>query len=237
MRLDPEVPMEPEARRNFHDRLAEVCQQTIRLGALTTETILNGTQVLLDGDLAGADALIAADDHIDALRHQIEDDCLELLATQAPVATDLRTLVTIFRVVHELERSADLMVNVAKATRRLYPAELDPQIRGILHQMGQQAVIQTRTAVDAFAISDASEAAALADMDDVMDDLTKSLFRLVLTGTARDVDEGTLQWAVQMALVGRHYERIADHAVTIAERVQFMVTGVHPAPNDEIKLS
>lgn len=228
--------MEPDVRRNFHDRLTDVRDATIRLGALTTEAIIEGTRVIVHADLAAAEALIAADDAVDALRHDIEDQCLELLATQAPVATDLRVLVTIFRVVHELERSADLMVNVAKATRRLYPAELDPRIRGIIEQMGEQAVRQTRVAIDAFALSDASEAAALGDMDDRMDDLTKSLFRAVLTDTARDLDEGTLQWAVQVALVGRHYERIADHAVTIGERVQFMVTGVHPERTEPIDL-
>jgi len=71
---------------------------------------------------------------------------------------------------------------------------------------------------------------ALADMDDTMDDLTKSLFRYVLAGGA--TDEGTVLQAVQLALVGRHYERIADHAVTIAERVGFMVTGEHPTRDD-----
>ena len=133
------------------------------------------------------------------------------------------------RVGHELERSADLMVNVAKTTRRLYPHQLDPKLRGIIDRMGTQASNQTRVAIDAFADSDPSWAAALADMDDAMDELTKSLFRHVLAGDGSD--EGAVLLAVQMALVGRHYERIADHAVTIAERVGFMVTGEHPTPD------
>ena len=131
------------------------------------------------------------------------------------------------RVGHELERSADLMVNVAKTTRRLYPHQLDPKLRGIIDRMGTQASVQTRVAIDAFADADPSQAAALADMDDAMDELTKSLFRHILAGDGSD--EGTVLLAVQMALVGRHYERTADHAVTIAERVRFMVTGEHPA--------
>jgi phosphate transport system protein len=132
-------------------------------------------------------------------------------------------------VIHELERSGDLMVNVAKSTRRLYPHSLDPKIRGILDQMGEQAANQTRLALDAFADADPSAAAALSDMDDVMDDLTKSLFRAILgSHTTSELDEATLQQAVQVALIGRHYERIADHAVTIAQRVRFMVTGIHP---------
>ena len=120
------------------------------------------------------------------------------------------------------------MVNVAKTTRRLYPHQLDPKLRGIIDRMGTQASNQTRVAIDAFADADPSWAAALADMDDAMDELTKSLFRHILAGDGSD--EGAVLLAVQMALVGRHYERIADHAVTIAERVGFMVTGEHPSP-------
>jgi phosphate transport system protein len=217
-----------EARKSFHDRLDELRTDVIRLGALTTEAIAAGTQALLDGDLNAAEDAIEADDAIDELTHTIEDRTFLLLARQQPLATDLRFLVTVMRVAHELERSADLMVNVAKTTRRLYPHQLDPKIRGIIARMGAQASNQTRVAIDAFADSDPSWAAALADMDDAMDELTKSLFRHVLSGDGND--EGVVLLAVQMALVGRHYERIADHAVTIAERVGFMVTGEHPSP-------
>jgi phosphate transport system protein len=220
----------PEARKSFHESLDELRTDVIRLGALTTEAIAGGTQALLDADLAAAEAVIARDDAVDDLYHSIEDRCLLLLARQQPMATDLRTVVTIMRVNHELERSADLMVNVAKTTRRLYPHELDPKVRGIIDQMGSQASNQTRVAIDAFADSDPSCAAALADMDDVMDDLTKSLFRHILAWGASD--EATVQEAVQVALVGRHFERIADHAVTIAERVEFMATGSFPGAGD-----
>ncbi len=135
------------------------------------------------------------------------------------------------RISHELERTADLVVNVAKATRRLYPHTLDPRVRGIIDQMGQQAVSQTRVAIDAFADRDPTWAGALTDMDDAMDDLTKSLFRHILADTTGD--EASVLRAVQVALVGRHYERMADHAVTIAERVEFMVTGNHPDKNEQ----
>jgi phosphate transport system protein len=217
-----------EARKSFHEKLDDLRTDVIRLAALTTEAIAAGTQALLDGDLNAAERVIEADDEIDELTHSIEDRAFLLLARQQPLATDLRFLVTVMRVAHELERSADLMVNVAKTTRRLYPHQLDPKLRGIIDRMGTQASNQTRVAIDAFADSDPSWAAALADMDDAMDELTKSLFRQVLAGDGSD--EGAVLLAVQMALVGRHYERIADHAVTIAERVGFMVTGEHPSP-------
>jgi phosphate transport system protein len=220
--------VQEEARKTFHEQLDELRVDVIRLAALTTEAIAGGTAALLDGDLAAAEQVIENDDEIDDLTHSIEDRTFLLLARQQPLATDLRFLVTVMRVGHELERSADLMVNVAKTTRRLYPHQLDPKLRGIIDRMGAQASNQTRVAIDAFADADPSWAAALADMDDAMDELTKSLFRHILASDSSD--EAAVLLAVQMALVGRHYERIADHAVTIAERVGFMVTGEHPTP-------
>jgi phosphate transport system protein len=223
-----------EARKSFQDALDELRIDVIRLAALTTEAIGAGTQAFLDADLAAAEQVIENDDDIDDLTHAIEDSCYQLLARQQPMATDLRTVIAVLRIVHELERSADLMVNVAKTTRRLYPHTLDPKLRGIIQRMGEQAGTQTRVALDAFADSDPSAAFALADMDDTMDDLTKSLFRHVLAGAGPGSDdEGNVLLAVQLALVGRHYERIADHAVTIGQRVGFMVTGEHPPRRDE----
>jgi len=222
----PESLPDDPARKTFHEQLDELRIDVIRLAALTTEAIAGGTEALLDGDLAAAERVIENDDEIDDLTHSIEDRTFLLLARQQPLANDLRFLVTVMRVGHELERSADLMVNVAKTTRRLYPHQLDPKLRGIIARMGSQASNQTRVAIDAFADADPSWAAALADMDDAMDELTKSLFRHILSSDSSD--EAAVLLAVQMALVGRHYERIADHAVTIAERVGFMVTGEHP---------
>jgi len=223
-----------EARKSFQDALDELRIDVIRLAALTTEAIAAGTQAFLDADLTAAEQVIENDDDIDDLTHAIEDSCYQLLARQQPMATDLRTVIAVLRIVHELERSADLMVNVAKTTRRLYPHTLDPKLRGIIQRMGEQAGTQTRVALDAFADSDPSAAFALADMDDTMDDLTKSLFRHILAGAGPGSDdEGNVLLAVQLALVGRHYERIADHAVTIGQRVGFMVTGEHPPRRDE----
>jgi phosphate transport system protein len=218
---------ETEMRISYHEALDELRTQVIRLAALTGEQIAAGTQAFLDADLAAAERVVKHDDAIDELTHAIENHCYVLLARQQPMAGELRLLLTALRVAHELERSADLMVNVAKQTRRLYPLAIEPKLRGIVDRMGEQAINQTRVAIDAFADEDPSWAAALADMDDAMDDLTRSLFRHIL-GTSQS-DEAGVQRAVNLALVGRHYERIADHAVTIAERVAFMVTGTHPS--------
>lgn len=217
---------EEPMRKTFHEHLEELRGTVIRLGALTTELIAAATQSLLDGDLALAEQAVRNDDVIDELTHTVEDECFALLARQQPMATDLRTILATLRIAHELERSADLSVNIAKSTRRLWPNQLDPKVRGIVDQMGRQATNQTRLALDAYADADPSWARALADMDDAMDELTKSLFRYVLS--LAPADEATVQQAVQISLVGRHFERIADHAVTIAERVVFMVLGEYP---------
>ena len=134
---------------------------------------------------------------MDALAYDMEERVYLLLARQQPMAIDLRTLVTIVRVVHELERIGDLMGNVAKAARRLYPRQLDPRLRGLIDRMREQATAQLQVATDAFAERDPVRARALADMDDVMDDLQKELFRTIFSFPARD--EAAVQLAVQVA--------------------------------------
>ncbi len=216
-----------EIRKHYHEQLEELKVDTVRLAAMATEAIAAGTQALLDGDLSAAEAVIAGDRHLDELTHAIEQEVYLLLACQNPMASELRTLVATLRVVHEVERCGDLMVNVAKATRRLHPRGPDPKARGLLEQMGSQAGDQLRLAIAAFEAADLAQAAAVADMDDVMDDLEKGLFRSIFSAGAPD--EAALQRAVQVALVGRFYERIADHAVNVAARVRFMVTGEWPS--------
>lgn len=212
-----------ETRRAFHEELDDIAKGVVRLGALASQAIQVGTDAFLDGDLTAAERVVADDAELDDLMHSIESRTYLLLARQQPMAVDLRMLVTVLRVIHELERSGDLMVNVAKAARRLYPYELDPRIRGLLHRMREQAIAQLTVAVEAFADRDPARASALGDMDDAMDDLQKDLFRAIFS--SRVDDEASLQRAVQIALVGRYYERIADHAVNTGERVAFMVTG------------
>ena len=213
-----------ETRRAFHEELDEIGKDVARLGALASQAIELGTNAFLDADLRAAEQLVADDRTLDDLMHSIESRTYLLLARQQPMAVDLRMLVTVLRVIHELERVGDLMVNVAKAARRLYPYQLDPKVRGIVHRMREQATAQLGVAVEAFVNRDPAQAAALGDMDDAMDDLQKDLFRAIFALPADD--EAAVQRAVQVALVGRYYERIADHAVNTGERVEFMVTGL-----------
>jgi phosphate transport system protein len=207
----------PETRKIFHEELAELGSDVVRLSAMASEAIQAGTGALLEFDLAAAEAVIADDRLMDALAHDMEERVYLLLARQQPMAVDLRTLVTVVRVVHELERIGDLMGNVAKATRRIYPRQLDPRLRGLIDRMREQATAQLQVATDAFAERDPLKAKALADMDDVMDDLQKELFRTIFSFPA--LDEAAVQLAVQVALVGRYFERIADHSVNVADGV------------------
>ncbi len=210
-------------RKVFHEELDQLHADAVRLAALASEAIQAGTSALLDFDLAAARQVIEGDKVLDDLTHSIEERTYLLLARQQPMAVDLRMLVTTLRIIHELERIGDLMVNVAKGARRLYPGPLDPKLRGIIDRMRVQATAQLQLATDTFAERDPARAAALEDMDDVMDDLQKELYRTIFSSTADD--EAKVQRAVQVALLGRYFERIADHAVNIGERVTYMVTG------------
>jgi phosphate transport system protein len=215
-----------ELRHDYHESLDGLRDGVVRLGAMTSETIGRGTAVLLDRDLAGAQHLIDGDDAIDQVSLDLEESACSLLALQAPMAGELRFLLTTLRVISELERSADLMVNVCKASRRIYDLDFAPQLRGLLEQMGVEAAFLIRAAIDAYIDADTSLAAALDDIDDRLDDLQVSYVEAIFE--SHHTDNLTLQAAVQLALIGRYFERIGDHAVNIGERVIYMVTGWLP---------
>lgn len=213
-----------EVRQSFHGSLDEVMRDITRLAARVTEMIPQGTEALLGNDLNLAQAIIDSDDVIDDLAIQIEERCYAILALQAPVASDLRAIITAIRLVAEIERSADLVVNVCKAARRIYPSTLPPVIRGLLSEMSDEAVKLYRLCMDAYAEGDSSLAAALDDIDDRLDELHQDFIQAVLTWGG----DGDIQPAVQLALIGRYYERVGDHAVNIGERVRYMVDGWLP---------
>ena len=215
-----------ELRKGFHQELDEVREELSRLAAFTIEAISRATGILLDGDLDTANKLIEDDDEIDARSIDLEERCYQLLALQAPVAGDLRQLVAVVKMIGEIERSADLTVNIAKASRRIYGHELDPKVRGLIARMGEQAHQLFVAALESFESKDAAKAAALDDMDSFLDGLQRELVRRILeTHAESDMD---LQVAIQLAMVARFYERIGDHAVNIGERVRYLVDGWMP---------
>ena len=215
-----------ETRQSFHQQLDGVREEIIALAAAVAELIPRGTAVLLDGDLEGADYLIRADDAIDAQSLDIEERCYQLLALQQPMAGDLRRIAAALKIVGELERSADLVVNICKAARRLHGHELDAKLRGIIARMSEQAHHLYRAALDAYADADAAMAAAIDDMDNLLDNLQREFIQAIFESHAAGLTD--LQVGVQLAMVCRFYERIGDHAVNVGERVRYQVTGWLP---------
>jgi phosphate transport system protein len=218
-----------EHRKTFHQELEQIGDNIVRLAAMATEFIPRGTEILLAMDLRGAQSLIEDDDELDELSIDIEDRCYHVLALQQPMASDLRAIVTAIRLTSEIERSADLMVNVAKGTRRIYPIEFDPRVRGLIERMSEEAVRLYKVAVDAYVEQDASLAAALDDMDDELDSIHKDYIEAIFE--SHHASNLGLEAAVQLALIGRYYERIGDHAVNVGNRVEYMVTGWLPEHN------
>jgi len=216
-----------DLRKEFHQQLDEIRDDIMRLAASVTETIPRATQVLLDGDLEGADYLISGDDDIDTKSIVLEERCYDLLALQAPMASDLRQIVTAVKLIGEIERSADLAVNICKASRRIYGIDLDPKLRGMIAQMGEQAGLLFRLSIDAYKDGDVALASALDDIDDLLDRLQVDFIAQIFECHAAHQIE--LLVAVQLALVARFYERIGDHGVNIGERVRYMVTGWLPS--------
>jgi phosphate transport system protein len=215
-----------ETRRSFHASLAGIREDIIRLAATVVDLVPRGTAILLDDDLEGANLLVQADDELDARSIDLEERCYQLLALQQPMAGDLRHIVAAVRMIGEIERSADLVVNICKAARRLHGHELDPKLRGIITRMGEQAQHLFARAIDAYADADDALAAAIDDMDNLLDDLQREFIQAIFEcHAAHKID---LQVAVQLAVVARFYERIGDHAVNMGQRVRYMVTGWLP---------
>ncbi len=215
-----------ELRKEFHQDLDEARDELVRVAQSVAEMIPRGTAVLLDGDLEGADYLIRSDDEIDARSLDLEDHCYRILALQSPVATDLRKVVSLLKMVADVERSADLVCNICKGARRIYGHDLDEKLRAIIADMGLQSKQLFDAAIESLIDNDAAKAAALDDMDSYLDSLQRQFVEAIFQCHADEAID--LQVAVQLAVIARFYERIGDHAVNIAERVRYIITGELP---------
>lgn len=216
---EPTTPL----RSEFHHQLDDLRTGVARLAAMVTENIPRATAILLDQDLAGAEAMIVEDDVLDIESLAFEERCHELIALQQPVASDLRRIIAAMRILHAIERSGDLTVNICKAARRIYGQPLDPRLRGLIRKMGEQATTLFKEATEAYLTDDAVRAAAISDMDTYLDDLQREFVQA--TFERHSVEHFEIQVAVQLAVVARFYERIGDHAVNIGERVLYVVRG------------
>ncbi len=209
-------------RSLFHDELDFISDQLVQMSRMAGEALEKATRALLEADLTLAEEVITDDDQIDAVRRDLENRAIDALARQQPVATDLRQLVTALRMSSDLERSGDLARHVAKLARMRYPDVAVPEdLRQTVGEMAELAHQMIVRAGEVVAANDPRGAAELQSRDDGMDLLHRELLRMLLDPEpGRDTVE-----AVDMALLGRYYERFADHAVSVAIRVVFLVTG------------
>jgi len=216
-------------RQQFDEELKAITDQLVEMTRLVGSAMQRATTALLDADLVLAESVIAADEQVDRLNAELEEQAISTMARQAPVATDLRLIVAGLRMSADLERMGDLARHVAKIARMRYPdSAVPPEVRGTIVEMGQIAerlVIKTGAIV---AGRDIEAAAELETDDDLMDRLHRSLFTTLLDD---DWPYG-IETAIDLTLIGRYYERYADHAVSVARRVVFLVTGEHPTQDD-----
>jgi phosphate transport system protein len=209
-------------RNSFHEDLQKISDQLVEMTRLAGSAMSRATTALLDADLKMAESVIAADEQIDALRRELDDLSIDLLARQQPVATDLRMVVTAMRMSADLERMGDLARHVAKVARLRYPnSAIPPMMRSTVLQMGQVAERIVAKAGSVIAGKDIDSALALERDDDEMDRLHRDIFNMLIDGKWTAGTEA----AVDATLVSRYYERFADHAVSVARRVVYLVTG------------
>jgi phosphate transport system protein len=203
-------------RQVFHRELEAIEAKVTELFGMVAEDVPRATDALLSGNSEDVQRLAERDRAIDDLYPKIEELADRELVLQQPLASDLRFLISVLRVVPELERSHDLVVNIARRASYILSEDLSPRCRGLIEQMGNLASDMWRQAMDCWRQRDRSAAAALDDRDDEMDELFASLMAELGSGRM------ALPVTMEMTLVARFYERLADHAVNIARRVVYL---------------
>ncbi|MUL81236.1 MULTISPECIES: phosphate signaling complex protein PhoU [unclassified Mycolicibacterium] len=212
-------------RKAFHDELAALSNQLAEMCGLAVSAMQRANQALLDSDLSMAEQVIADQEHIADYNRRVEESAFRLLVLQQPVASELRTVVGSMHIATDLDRMGALAVHVANISRLRHPdCALPDEVRASFAQMGAQALRLASTAQEVLVSRDPDAAARLRDEDDAVDAEHRHLFTLLLD---RQWDDGVCS-AVDVALLGRYYERFADHAVEIGKRVIFEATGGRP---------
>jgi phosphate transport system protein len=212
-------------RDTYHEQLDDILVELERMTRTVSTAVRRSTNALLQADIRRAEEVIAADIELDAAGEGVEEKVFELMARQAPVANELRMLVAALRMVADLERMGDLAAHVSKIARLRYPAPAIPtELNGVIEEMGAVAGRMVDGAGDVIRSRDIDAAATLEAVDDEMDKLRSNQFRLMMD----DSWPHGVEVAVDIALLGRYYERIADHAVSMARRVVYLVTGELP---------
>src|SRR5262245_49213489 len=227
----------PETRQAFHEELARLEQQALGALDLIVAALGRALEALRHQDVELAQIVIADDDRIDGRYLEVHQGILTLLATQAPVATDLRTVAALLHVIKHVERMGDQCVNIAKLIPITgHEPPVDEDILAVVMRMGDLAVSEVRQAKQAFELRDTALAQDLVRQDEVINKLNRDVFRMGVA--AGGSDEDRLEWVLTMVMVARALERVGDNAVDIGEQVAFVVTGLfrefsdasHPLP-------
>jgi phosphate transport system protein len=212
-------------RTAYHDQLDQLSEQLGDMCGLAGAAMERATQALLQADLVLAEQVIGDHEQIVAMSARAEEAAFVLLALQAPVAGDLRSIVAAIQIVADVDRMGALALHVAKIARRRHPQHALPEeVNGYFAEMGRVAVELGNSAQEVLVTRDPEKAARISEEDDAMDDLHKHLFSVLMD---REWKHGVTA-AVDVTLLSRFYERFADHAVEIARRVIFQATGNLP---------
>ena len=209
-----------EGRKTFHQQLEDLYLDLLKMANTTVDIIERTRRAFASLDRELARKIIDGDDEVDDYVKKIEENGMELLARQAPVAIDLRTIIVIMRLATHVERVADLCVNVSKAIMSLQGYQLSPWISENIDEMFQRAGNMLVCAMESFKERDTEKAEGLVKMDDTVDRINRAF----LTRTKEESEE-ELELFVRVVMVSRFIERIADHAVDIGEEVRYMITG------------
>ena len=209
-------------RSVFQDELDGVSQSLVDLTEMVALSISKATTSILTCDLKLAEEVIATDDHIDNFQHHLDARIIDIIARQQPVASDLRALVAALRMSADLERMGDMSHHVAKISRLRHPdAAVPSELISIFQEMGAAAEKITRKIGVVIATRDTQMALEVERDDDEMDDLHRQLIGVLIEQQWKH----GIETAIDLTLLGRYYERYADHAVSIARRVYYLVTG------------
>ncbi|HEX2213910.1 MAG TPA: phosphate signaling complex protein PhoU [Mycobacterium sp.] len=216
-------------RTAYHEQLEQLSEQLGEMCGLAGAAMERATQALLQADLVLAEQVITDHEQIVSMSARAEEAAFVLLALQAPVAGDLRSVVGSIQIVADVDRMGALALHVAKIARRRHPQHALPEeVNGYFAEMGRLAVELGNSAQEVLVTRDPEKAARIGEEDDAMDDLHRHLFTVLMD---REWKHGVAA-AVDVTLLGRFYERFADHAVEVARRVIFQVTGKHPDVED-----
>lgn len=212
-------------RSAYIEQMAELNGVLGQMCELAGVAMERSTQALLQADLAVAEEVIGEHEQLTTLSTQAEERAFAILALQAPVAGDLRSIVSGFQIVADIDRMGALALHVAKVARRRHPAKALPEeVNGYFAEMGRLAITMASSAREVLTSQNPEDALKLQDDDDAMDDLHRHLFTVLMD---REWKHGVAA-AVDVTLLGRYYERFSDHAVLIGRRVVFQATGQTP---------